>query len=229
MGGVGKLVLVAGTELVLSIGPVEPYATPVPEPSTLLLFAASAAVLVLVPGPNLVYIVTRSVEAGQRAGVASMLGVETGTLVHVSAAAVGLSALLASSAAAFEVVRWAGVAYLVYLGLKALLSSDAENAAHPATMRRTFVEGLLVNLLNPKVSIFFLAFLPQFVDPARGAAGAQVLVLGVVFLTIASVLDLLYVVAAGAIGGRLRGGKRFAGGVYLTLAALAAVTGGRRA
>jgi threonine/homoserine/homoserine lactone efflux protein len=91
-----------------------------PEPSTLLLFAASAAVLVLIPGPNLVYIVTRSIEAGRRAGLASMLGVEAGTLVHVTAAALGLSALLASSEVAFEMVRWAGVAYLIYLGVRAL-------------------------------------------------------------------------------------------------------------
>jgi threonine/homoserine/homoserine lactone efflux protein len=199
----------------------------VPDPSTLILFAASAAVLVLIPGPNLVFIVTRSVEAGRRAGVASMLGVETGTLVHVSAAALGLSALLASSAVAFEVLRWAGVAYLVYLGVRALRSRKPTAAAAPANVRRTFAEGLLVNLLNPKVSVFFLAFLPQFVEPDRGAAGTQVLVLGVVFLVIASVLDLLYVVAAGSIGRRL-GGRRFAGWVYLGLAALAAATGGRR-
>ena len=200
-----------------------------PAPSTLLLFAASAAALVLVPGPNLIYIVTRSVEAGRRAGLASMLGVETGTLIHVSAAALGLTALLASSATAFEVVRWAGIAYLVHLGVGALRATgDGTAATRPATMRRSFAEGLLVNLLNPKVSIFFLAFLPQFVDPARGAATTQVLVLGMVFLAIASVLDLLYVAVAGALGGRLRGGRRLAGGVYLALAALAAASGGRR-
>jgi threonine/homoserine/homoserine lactone efflux protein len=199
-----------------------------PEPSTLLLFAVSAAALVLIPGPNLVYIVTRSIEAGRRAGIASMLGVEAGTLVHVTAAAVGLSALLASSAVAFEVVRWAGVAYLVYLGVRALRSDETVEIARPAGLRRSFAEGMLVNLLNPKVSVFFLAFLPQFVDPDRGAAGTQILVLGAVFLAIASLLDLLYVLGAGLIGRRLHGGRKFAGGVYLALAALAAATGGRR-
>lgn len=199
-----------------------------PEPSTLLLFAVSAAALVLIPGPNLVYIVTRSIEAGRRAGIASMLGVEAGTLVHVTAAAVGLSALLASSAVAFEVVRWAGVAYLVYLGVRALHSDETAEIARPAGLRRSFAEGMLVNPLNPKVSVFFLAFLPQFVDPDRGAAGTQILVLGAVFLVIASLLDLLYVLAAGLIGRRLHGGRKFAGGVYLALAALAAATGGRR-
>jgi threonine/homoserine/homoserine lactone efflux protein len=200
-----------------------------PEPSTLLLFAASAAALVLVPGPNLVYIITRSIEAGRRTGLASMLGVEAGTLVHVTAAAVGLSALLSSSAVAFEAVRWAGVAYLVYLGVRALRSGGSAQPAAPAGLRRSFAEGMLVNLLNPKVSIFFLAFLPQFVDPGQGGAGSQVVVLGVVFLVIASLLDVLYVLAAGLLAKRLHGGRRFAGGVYLALAALAAVTGGRRA
>ena len=206
-----------------------------PEPSTLLLFAASAAVLVLIPGPNLIYIVTRSVEGGRRVGLASMLGVEAATLVHIAAAAAGLSALLASSAVAFDVVRWAGVAYLVYLGLRALRAggSSPQVIESPARgHRRDFAEGMLVNLLNPKVSIFFLAFLPQFVDPERGAAWTQVLVLGAVFMVIACVLDLLYVFAAGALGNRLRGGRvasRIAGGVYLALAALAAATGGRRA
>ncbi|HEV3377027.1 MAG TPA: LysE family translocator [Thermoleophilaceae bacterium] len=203
-----------------------------PELSTLLLFAASAATLVLIPGPNLLYIVTRSVEAGRRTGLASVAGVEAGTLIHVAAAAFGLSALLASSAIAFEVVKYAGVAYLVYLGVRSLRDGGAahEDAASPAGVRRTVAEGLLVNVLNPKVSIFFLAFLPQFVDADRGAATTQVLVLGVVFIAVATVLDLLFVLAAGAIGKRLERGRshRFAGGVYLALAAVAAATGGRR-
>jgi threonine/homoserine/homoserine lactone efflux protein len=200
-----------------------------PEPTTLLLFAASSAVLVLIPGPNLVYIVTRSIEAGRRAGLASMLGVEAGTLVHLTAAALGLSALLASSAVAFETVRWAGVAYLVYLGVRALRARDTVASAAPAGMRRSFLEGLLVNVLNPKVSVFFLAFLPQFVDPLQGSLGTQVIVLGAVFLTIGSLLDLLYVLGAALLGRRLGGGRKWAGGVYLALAALAAATGGRRA
>lgn len=199
-----------------------------PETSTLLLFAASAVALVLIPGPNLVYIVTRSIEAGPRAGVASVLGVEAGALVHVTAAAAGLSALLASSDVAFEAVRWAGVAYLVYLGVRALRSSADPEAPRATGMRRTFLEGMLVNLLNPKVGVFFLAFLPQFVDPAQGAAATQVLILGAVFMVIATLLDLVYAFAAGLIGKRLHARGRFAGGVYLALAAVAALTGGRR-
>jgi threonine/homoserine/homoserine lactone efflux protein len=199
-----------------------------PETSTFLLFATSVAALVLIPGPNLIYIVTRSVEAGRRAGLASMLGVETGTLVHVAAAAFGVSALLASSATAFEVVKYAGVAYLIYLGVRALRSDEAPAGAPATDARRTFAEGVLVNVLNPKVSLFFVAFLPQFVDPARGAVVTQVLALGVVFIAIAAALDLLFVLGAGLIGERLRRGRRYTGVVYLALAAFAAASGGRR-
>jgi threonine/homoserine/homoserine lactone efflux protein len=174
-----------------------------------------------------------------------VLGVETGTMIHVAAAAFGLSALLASSAVAFEIVKYAGVAYLVYLGVRALRAGKApETQVAPAGMRRTVAEGVLVNVLNPKVSLFFLAFLPQFVDPDKGSAVTQILVLGVVFMAIAATLDLLFVLAANlrvgeraarastrSPGKRLGGGgsQRFAGGVYLALAALAAATGGRRA
>lgn len=201
---------------------------PVPELSTLLVFAGSVAALVLVPGPNLIYIVTRSVEAGRSAGLASMLGVEVGTLVHVAAAAFGVTALLASSAVAFDVVRYAGVAYLVFLGVRALRAGEAPDTAPHGGLRRSFAEGVLVNVLNPKVSLFMLAFLPQFVDPDRGAAAGQVLVLGAVLLAVASTLDLLFIAGAGLIRKRLGRGRRVAGGVYLVLAALAAVGGGRR-
>jgi threonine/homoserine/homoserine lactone efflux protein len=206
-----------------------------PEPATLLLFAASATALILIPGPNLIYIVTRSVEGGRRVGFASMLGVEAAGLIHIAAAAAGLSALLASSVVGFEIVRWAGVAYLVYLGIRALGAPSSGPATVESAVsghRRAFAEGMVVNLLNPKVAMFFLAFLPQFVDPDRGAAWTQVLVLGAVFMVIACVLDTLYVLAAGALGSRLRGSggaSRVAGGIYLALAAFAAVTGGRRA
>ena len=202
-----------------------------PDLATLLLFAGSVATLVLIPGPNLMYIVTRSVEAGRRAGLASIFGIEMGTMVHVAAAAFGLSALLASSAVAFEIVKYVGVAYLVYLGIRALRSGKAPEAqVAPAGMRRTVAEGMLVNVLNPKVSLFFLAFLPQFVDPGKGSAATQILVLGLVFIAIAATLDLLFVLAANLVGKRLGGDgtQRFAGGVYLALAALAAATGGRR-
>jgi threonine/homoserine/homoserine lactone efflux protein len=206
----------------------------VPEPATLLLFALSAMALILVPGPNLIFIVTRGASQGRRVGLASALGIETGTLIHIAAAALGLSALLASSAAAFEVIRYAGAAYLLYLGVRTLRSREetvSESGASQPALGRVYAEGVMVNVLNPKVALFFLAFLPQFVDPSQGGAGGQVLVLGAVFFVIALVLDLLYVQAAALHGARLRSRpallRRVSGGVYVALAA-AAVAGGRR-
>jgi threonine/homoserine/homoserine lactone efflux protein len=211
---------------------------PMPEPSTLLVFAASVLALVLLPGPNLIYIVTRGVDGGRRAAVASALGVETATLLHVVAAAAGVSALLASSAAAFEVVRYAGAGYLAYLGVRTLLTrgeAGEQGPTPPAGGARVYAEGFVVNLLNPKVALFFLAFLPQFVDPGAGPTSLQVLALGAVFVAISLPLDLLYAVGAGSIGARLRGrpalmrGRRWVTGtVYLALAAAAVVAGGRR-
>ncbi len=208
--------------------------TSVPEPSTLLLFAVSALALVAVPGPNLIYIVTRSIDQGRGAGVASALGVETATLVHIAAAAAGLSAALASSATAFTVVKYAGAAYLVFLALRAFRERGDEAERAPAAGRRVFAQGFVVNLLNPKVALFFLAFLPQFVDPGAGAAWTQVIVLGGLLAAIGLSVDLMYALAAGSLGGLIRGNAavarrrgRMAGGVYLALAAVT-LAGGRR-
>lgn len=154
-----------------------------PEPSTLLMFALAAVALIAVPGPNIIYITTRSLADGRRAGMVSVLGVESGTLIHVAAAAAGLSALLASSAVAFSIVRYAGAGYLIYLGLRTLLkhddAQDGNDSPPPAALGHVYRQALLVQLLNPKVALFFLAFLPQFVDPDR-AATSQVLVLGAI-------------------------------------------------
>jgi len=209
-----------------------------PETDTFVIFAASALGLVLIPGPNVIYIVTRGVDQGRRAGLASALGVETATLVHVAAAAAGLSALLASSAVAFEVVKYAGAAYLAYLGLRTLLSGErlgSEHSPRPAGLTRVYAEGIVVNLLNPKVALFFLAFLPQFVDPEAGPAALQVLALGTVLLAMGLASDVGYALGAGSVGARLRrrpalmrGRCWVAGCVYLVLAAVAALAGGRR-
>jgi threonine/homoserine/homoserine lactone efflux protein len=209
-----------------------------PETTTLLLFVAAALALIVIPGPNLIYIATRSVSQGPRAGVASALGVEAGTLVHVAAAAAGLSALVASSATAFSVLKYLGAAYLLYLAVRTLLTRG-ENAAPAevaeAPLRRAFAEGVLVNVLNPKVALFFLAFLPQFIDPARGDAAVQTLVLGAVFFVAGFVMDLLYVAAAGALGRWLRGKGTLArrqrhvtAGIYFALGAFAGLAGGPR-
>lgn len=209
-----------------------------PEGSTLLVFVAASVALLLVPGPAMLYIVTCSVEGGRRAGLLSMLGVETGGLVHVAGAAAGLSALLASSATAFSVVKYAGAAYLVYLGVQRLRGSAAggeQGAPEHGRGARLFRQGVLVQVLNPKVAVFFLAFLPQFVDPARGAVG-QIVVLGVVFVLLAVLSDGACALLAGAVGSRLRRGararrrlERSSGAVYLGLGAAAALSGqGRR-
>ena len=205
------------------------------DPETLVLFTLASAALIAVPGPAVLYIVTRSIHQGRRAGVASVLGIETGALVHVLAAAVGVSALLASSALAFSVVKYAGAAYLVALGLWTLFSGSANAAGAPpreVSLRRVFGQGVLVNALNPKVALFFLAFLPQFVDPDAAHAVLQIALLGVVFVAIALVLDLAWALAADAAGGLLRRSRRFlraqryvSGGVYLGLGAATALAG----
>jgi threonine/homoserine/homoserine lactone efflux protein len=192
-----------------------------PETATLLTFALATVALVMIPGPNLIYIVTRSAADGRRAGLASALGVEAGTLVHLTAAAAGVSALIASSATTLTAVRFAGAAYLVYLGIKALRATpDHQTPTRaPASARRAFAQGVVVNVLNPKVALFFLAFLPQFIDPAS-AATPQLLVLGAIFIAIATTLDVIYALAGGALARRLIG-RRTAGMTYLVLGAAA--------
>ncbi|MEV7522777.1 LysE family translocator [Streptomyces sp. NPDC091371] len=211
--------------------------------TSLAAFALASLLLVAVPGPNLVYIVTRSVQDGLRAGVVSALGVETGTLLHVVAAVCGLAALIADHPLAFTVLRHAGAGYLAYLGARALFhrpapaagaagaASAASAAGRPARRRllRVYRDAVLVNLFNPKVVLFFLAFLPQFLPAGLPPSGtrARMLVLGLVFLSIALALDLCYALIGAALTGRLRGTPRGArrlsrltGGVYLGLAAL---------
>jgi threonine/homoserine/homoserine lactone efflux protein len=179
-----------------------------PAPTTLALFAAATIVLLVVPGPAVLYIVTRSVAQGRGAGLVSVLGVHTGSLVHVAFAAVGVSALLYASATAFTVVRYAGAAYLVFLGLRKLLGREGpggEPVEAPALPRaRLYAQGVVVNVLNPKTAIFFLAFLPQFVNPVRGPVALQVVVLGTCFIALGVVSDGSYALLASALAGRLR-------------------------
>jgi threonine/homoserine/homoserine lactone efflux protein len=204
--------------------------------STLLVFAVASALLILIPGPSVVFIVGRSLEGGRRAGLVSMLGVEAGALLHVAGAALGLSALLTSSATAFAAVRYLGAAYLVLLGLQALRRPAGVGAdvRPPVPTRRLFRQGFVVNALNPKVAVFFLAFLPQFTDPAAGSVPAQVALLGLVFVVIATLGDGAYALVAGGVGDRVRGSARSAlvfrrasGVVYLLLGGAAAVSGQR--
>jgi threonine/homoserine/homoserine lactone efflux protein len=209
-------------------------AIPAPDPTSLGIFVAAAVVLLLTPGPAVLYIVARSIDQGRRAGLVSMLGVHAGTLVHVAAAAAGLSAVLAASATAFGVVKYLGAAYLVYLGVRRLLSPTAAAAAgsvRAPELRRAFVDGVVVNVLNPKTALFFLAFLPQFVDPSRGQVGAQILTLGGIFVALGLFTDGAYALTAGTAGRWLRGHPRFlagerwvSGSMYIGLGVAAALT-----
>jgi threonine/homoserine/homoserine lactone efflux protein len=210
----------------------------VPDASTFALFVAAALVLLVVPGPSVLYIVARSIEGGRTAGFVSVLGVQTGAILHIAFATLGLSAILASSAVAFSVVKWLGAAYLVWLGLRQIFGRDEgddEVAVGPARLSRVFSQGVLVNTLNPKTALFFLAFLPQFVDPSRGAAWTQILLLGATFVILALCSDGLYALLSGTAGGWLRRkmkgasfrrGQRFiSGGILIALGAVAAVSG----
>jgi threonine/homoserine/homoserine lactone efflux protein len=202
-----------------------------PEPSTLALFMLAALALLLVPGPAVLYIVTRSMDQGRAAGLVSVAGIATGTLVHVVAAAAGLSALLVSSAAAYNVVRWAGAGYLIVLGVRRLLTREAAGEVQPVrawSLRRTYGQGVIVNVLNPKTTLFVFALLPQFIDPERGSVAVQALVLGLTLVVLGMLSDGTYAVAASAVGDRLRRNartrralERASGAVYIALGALA--------
>jgi threonine/homoserine/homoserine lactone efflux protein len=186
----------------------------VTDPSTLALFMLAALVLAVVPGPAVLYIVAQSVDQGRFAGLVSALGIAVGGLVHVIAATIGLSSLLASSATAFTIVKYAGAAYLILLGIRRLLTRERvedEIARLPRARRRIFVDGVVVNVLNPKTALFFLAFLPQFVDPDQGAASLQILALGLIFVAIALCSDSSWALAAGTLGSWLRRSRWYLG------------------
>jgi threonine/homoserine/homoserine lactone efflux protein len=208
---------------------------PVLDPDALLIFAAACLLFAVFPGPAVVYIVTRSVAQGRTAGIVSALGIETGNLAHVVAATLGLSVVLASSALAFGVVRYLGAAYLVYLGVRELLRRERARPVaevRPGQLRRVYLQGAVVALLNPKTALFFLAFLPQFVAPARGSTAVQIGLLGVLLVAVTTVSDLLYALLSGTAGAWVRGRHGFgrwrrfvSGGVYLSLGLSAALGG----
>src|SRR5215467_738120 len=168
--------------------------------SSLLLFVTGAAILLAIPGPAIMYIVSRSIGQGRAAGLVSAMGSATGTLLHVAAATLGLSALLASSALAFQFVKYLGAAYLIYLGIRTLRNGDSgfvEAATSERRLARVFGQGVLVNVLNPKTALFFLAFLPQFIDTSRGHATLQIFELGVLFALMGWFSDSIWALVAG--------------------------------
>lgn len=206
--------------------------------STLIVFSVATVVFLIAPGPGVLYIVALSVNQGRLAGLVSTLGLNAGALVHVGAAALGLSTLLVSSAVAFNVVKYAGAAYLIYLGIQQLRQRDEApdlERKEKASPGRLFLQGFLVSVFNPKLAVFFLAFLPQFVDPARGSIPLQILFLGALFILLGFVTDAAYALAAGSLGNLLRGNLRFlraqrwfAGTTLIGLGLAAAFTGSGR-
>jgi threonine/homoserine/homoserine lactone efflux protein len=209
-----------------------------PSPEVFAAFAGASLALLVVPGPSVLYIVTRSMDQGRAAGLISVLGIHTGTIVHVVAAALGLSAILASSAVSFQVVKYAGAAYLIWLGVKALRERHREGSEgrdRERSLGRIYAQGVVVNVLNPKTALFFLAFLPQFVDVDKPVP-AQVLVLGVVFILLGFVSDGSYAIAsarvARTIAARRRpgaAGRWLPGLTLIGLGVASAVTGRRPA
>jgi threonine/homoserine/homoserine lactone efflux protein len=211
----------------------------IPSAASIGVFAVAATLLLLTPGPAVLYVVARSVEQGRIAGLASVFGITTGTLVHVLASTLGLSALLASSAVAFALVKYAGAAYLIYMGVRRILTRNGAHAPTAQLPRRSlgrlYRDGFIVNVLNPKTALFFLAFLPQFVDPARGAVPMQVAFLGLLFTLMGMTSDGLYALVAGTAGLWVKRQSRYwdweryvTGSVFIGLGLTAALAGGRR-
>lgn len=200
-----------------------------------ILFISATLVLLAIPGPAVLYIVTRSVSQGTQAGIVSTLGIQLGTVFHVIAAALGVSALLVASATAYATLKYLGAAYLIFLGLRTLFGkTPADGAApvDPMSLKKIFAQGMIVNILNPKTALFFFAFLPQFVNPARGSVTLQMLTLGAIFIALGTISDGIYALVAGKLGSWLkrRPGfwkfqRNFSGAVYIGLGALAALSG----
>jgi threonine/homoserine/homoserine lactone efflux protein len=210
----------------------------IPPAANIGLFIGAALVLLLIPGPAVLYIITRSVEQGRFAGFITDLGIHAATLVHAVAAALGMSALLASSATAFGVVKYAGAAYLIWLGIKKILSRSDAGGAGVGLARhgyaRLFRDGFVVNLLNPKTALFFFAFLPQFADVSRGDLPTQIIFLGLIFAGLGLVTDGCYALVAGTAGRWLKYSRsylrheRYIGGTLFIGLGLAAAFAGNQ-
>lgn len=202
--------------------------------STIWLFVVAAAALLIIPGPAVFYIMARSIDQGKKAGLVSVLGVSLGGAVHVLAGAIGVSAILMTSATAFTIVKYLGAAYLIYLGCKTLFSkSDSTTSEIPKAPRKKlvkiFYESALVEIMNPKTALFFLAFFPQFISPSAGPVTVQFLLLGTIFIILALLSDGLYATLAASLRKRIVGSNvrskvmnRITGYLYIALGVFSA-------
>lgn len=204
-----------------------------PSIESLLAFGIASLALLVIPGPAVLYIINRSVADGRNVALAAVAGLEIGNFMHVIAATVGLSAVIATSAAAFSAVKWIGAGYLIYIGIRTLaIKPQVVNQLNdPMSRRRAFTQGIVVNTFNPKVALFFLSFLPQFIDADRGSAALQSLVLGSTFVVLGCISDSLFAILASALRGTLLRGKSLpfvqryvAGSVFIALGAIASTT-----
>lgn len=208
------------------------------ESSQLILFISASVALLLLPGPAVLYITARSANQGRVAGFVSVLAIETANLVQAIAAGLGLSAILLSSALAFDIVKYLGAAYLIYLGIKKLLSKEESSTSQEVkreSLSQIFWQGFVINILNPKTALFFFAFLPQFINPEKGNVTLQNLLLGVLFVVLAFITDSMYALVASSLAEKLnantkfqKGQKYFAGLVYIGLGVTTALTGSRK-
>jgi threonine/homoserine/homoserine lactone efflux protein len=207
----------------------------IPTHASLLLFVSAALVLLAIPGPAVFYVTSRSIGHGRSAGLVSALGIGVGTLFHVGAAALGLSALLMSSAIAFAAVKYLGAAYLIYLGVQKILREESIVSSEESAriqLSRIFVQGIVVNVLNPKTALFFFAFLPQFVDVSRGRVAGQILFLGLLFAVMGVLSDSLWALFAGTLAHSLKRNTRWmraqryvSGGMLISLGLATAFAG----
>jgi len=208
-----------------------------PDLSSITLFIAAASVLLIVPGPAVIYIVNRSLDQGKLAGIISVLGIGTGTLIHITAAVLGISAILASSVVAFNILKYAGALYLIYLGIQKFLSKDEplfDNRYTKIKFSKIFYQGVIVNLLNPKTALFFFAFLPQFVNPKENVT-LQILILGFLLILMGLISDGMYALLAGYLGSwikkriqLLRAQKYVSGTIYFALGITAVFSGSNK-
>ncbi len=203
----------------------------IPELESILLFLTAATILVIIPGPAVLYIMSKSIEHGRKAGIVSVLGISIGGLVHVIAAAIGISAIILASTLAFSILKYLGALYLIYLGIKKILKKtptpEQQEIGTKQRLSKIFYEGVLVNALNPKTAIFFLAFLPQFISPANGGVTSQIIFLGLLFIVVALLGDLLYVILSSKIASWIKSSKAsgrvqryIIGAIYIVLGLL---------